>query len=177
MFAGASRSLVLLYRWDFITDTGGTFQKLAQDLDVGTLGQAGVVTDPAGRVPLTVTGRDGTPATAAYRGPFTVDGAALADDASDVSYDAAYELGRLLAAADGALARELIDWHRGATAATQTLVQHAAIRSQAAASVPELAPAHSTQVRAAALGLDTVLRSLAPLAPHRRTAPAGGDHA
>jgi hypothetical protein len=177
VFAGASQSLVLLYRWDFITDTGGTFQKLSQDLDVGTLGQAGEVTDSAGRVPLTVTGRDGTPGTASYRGPFTLDGAPLADDASDVSYDAARELGRLLAAADGALTRELIDWHRGATAATQTLVQHAAIRSRAAASAPELTTAHGTVVHAAALGLDTVLRSLAPLAPHRRTTPAGGDHA
>ncbi len=163
-------SLVLLYRWDFITDTGGTFAELAEHLDVGTLGQTADGGDARGRASAPRVGREGVADTATYRGPFTVEGAALPDgELGDVSYDAAYELGRLLAAADGPLTRDLVEWHRAAAAGASAAVHRAAIhevaRHHAAVTLePEAQPLHAM---AAAAGLSVLLDSLAPRAPHR----------
>jgi hypothetical protein len=97
-------------------------------------------------------------------------------DTSDVSYDAAYELGRMLAAADGAMCRELVDWHRASASAGQTAVQQVkvlawAARNSGAAGLGEL-PSH---VQAAAAGVHTVLRTMAAGAPHRHAAAAAGE--
>lgn len=170
-------SLILLYRWDFITDSDGTFQKLCEQLDIGTLGAVAGTADSDGRLPLPLTSRKGVPGTGLYRGPFTVSASAAAPDAGDVSYDAAYELGRMLAAADGAMCRELVDWHRASASATQTAVQHAKVlawaeRHGTGAAGPGALPPH---VQAAAAGVLTVLRTMAVPAPHRRAAAATGE--
>ena len=170
-------SLILLYRWDFITDSDGTFQKLCEQLDIGTLGAVAGTTDSDGRLPLPLTSREGVAGTGLYRGPFTVSAAAAATDTSDVSYDAAYELGRMLAAADGAMCRELVDWHRASASASQTAVQHAKVLAWAerngagAAGLGEL-PSH---VQAAAAGIHTTLRTMAARAPHRQAAATAGE--
>jgi hypothetical protein len=174
VYVGGSSELILLYRWDFVTDSGGTFEELADGLNVDTLGNT-AVTDAAGRATIGLTEREGAATTALYRGPFTVTDAALADDDADadISYDAAYELGRLLGAADPTLCRELVAWHRASLTAAQTATQTAPIAAASARlahPLDELAdqPAH---VRAAAAGLAAMLRSAAPAAPQRLAAP------
>jgi hypothetical protein len=165
-------NLLLLYRWDFITDVGGTFGELAEDLDTGVLGQpAENGPDDKGRTSIEDALRDGTRRQSTYRGPFTVGADALPDDPADISYDAAYELGRLLGAADGPFARDVVEWHRAAAIAAHSTEQHEAIRGLASRHAePDFAidsePAH---VMAAASGLAAVVRSLAPRAPHRPT--------
>jgi len=172
-----STSLILLYRWDFITDSDGTFQKLCEQLDIGTLGAVPGSTDSDGRLPLPLTSREGVAGTGLYRGPLTVSASAATTDASDVSYDAAYELGRMLAAADGAMCRELVDWHRASASASQTAVQHAQIMAWAERNGAGLADLGElpTHVHAAAAGIHTVLRTMAARAPHRRTVAAAGE--
>jgi len=169
LYQGTSKTLLLLYRWDFQTSSDGTFDKLAEDLGVDTLGHLPGTTDDDGRVSIALTQRDGTAATALYRGPFTVAATAAAAADQDISYDAAYELGRLLGAADATLCRELVDWHRASLAAAQTEIQTAAVNAAAErlrSGHPSLEdqPAH---VRAAASGLTTLLRRAAPPAPPR----------
>lgn len=127
--------LVLLHRWKFDDDGSGTFRELMQALDVGMMGK--VVTDgqpvvaDTGHMPITLHDRDGVDETAWYRGPLVPDQLSRdelgpyhsADQArrvspetgaEDVSYAAAFEVGRLLAAADQRLAVELMRWRRGA---------------------------------------------------------------
>jgi hypothetical protein len=166
----ANTNLLLLYRWDFITDVGGTFGELAEDLDTGVLDQpAENGPDDKGRTSIVHILRDGTQQQSTYRGPFTVSADALPDDDADVSYDAAYELGRLLGAADGPFTRDVVAWHRDAAIAVHSAEQQATIRALASRyAEPDLAldsePAH---VMAAASGLAAIVRSLAPRAPHR----------
>jgi hypothetical protein len=171
---GASRSLILLNRWEFVTDEGGTFEVLAEELDVGTLGVAAGVTDADGRAPLSLTAREGAASTALYRGPFTLSSTSASADASDLSYDAAYELGRLLGAADGTLCKELVQWHRDSLAAaasqTQAEVVHAAAQRLGAG--PEDLGDHPAHVHAAAAGLTSLLDQLAPPAPTPALVPA-----
>lgn len=175
--APATSSLLLLYRWDFITDVGGTFAELARGLDTRALGEVDGAPTDRGRTTLSRTTREGEPVSATYRGPFTVEADPLPDDPADVSYDAAYELGRLLVAADGPATRDLVEWHRAAAAAGDAAVQHAELHGLAAShAAVALRPADQPlHVLAAATGLSTLLRSLAPRAPHRAVLPAGGD--
>lgn len=167
----ATSSLMLLYRWDFISDSNGTFAVLSENLDTGVLGQPTPgVTDARGRTTLHHVARDGSASTSTYRGPFTVEATPIANDPNDVSYDAAYELGRLLGAADGPFTRDLVDWHRSATQSGHGAVQQARLRAVASDQAqPSLdlgaLPAH---VSAAATGLDLILSNLAPRAPLRR---------
>jgi hypothetical protein len=176
----ATTSLLLLYRWDFITDTGGTFAILSKALDTGVLGQPGTNgPDTSGRTTVAHTAREGTQSESTYRGPFTIGATPLTDDPSDVSYDTAYELGRLLGAADGPFTRDLVDWHRAAMNAAHAKQQRATIRAlaeQHADAKVELTsqPPH---VMAAAAGLAAMLRGLARPAPHRavRREPAEGE--
>jgi hypothetical protein len=167
----SNTNLLLLYRWDFTTDVGGTFGELAEDLDTGVLGQpADNGPDDRGRTSIVHTVRDGTQRQSTYRGPLTIGADALpADDTADISYDAAYELGRLLGAADGPFTRNVVDWHRAAAIAAHSAEQQATIRALASRHAePDFAldaePAH---IMAAASGLAAVVRSLAPRAPHR----------
>lgn len=125
--------LVLLHSWQFTCEGAGTFYGLMQELDVGLIGK----TKKAGQPALTDTGhlrvklqdRSGVEETAWYRGPLvpfeltrdplgpyhSADQARRASPetgAEDISYAAAFEVGRLLAAADPRLAQELMRWRR-----------------------------------------------------------------
>jgi hypothetical protein len=128
------RRLVLLHSWTFTAAParpgGGSFRELAEALDSGLLG-AGVpdVTETGHRA-LRLEDRSGVPQTVWYRGPLvarpvprdplgpyhSADQARRISPetgAEDVSYAAAFELGRLLGAADGRLAQDLMAWRRG----------------------------------------------------------------
>jgi hypothetical protein len=126
-------SLVVLYSWKFEVIGPGTFFDLMQGLNVGMFG---TVADPGhppisdtGHLQLTLGDRLGVEEIAWYRGPLvpfqlTRDPAGpyhSADQcrratpetgAEDVSYACAFEVGRLLAAADTRLAQELLRWRR-----------------------------------------------------------------
>jgi hypothetical protein len=127
--------LVLLHRWKFDDNGSGTFRQLMQALDVGMIGTVATAGQPVvadtGHIPLTLHDRDGVDETVWYRGPLVPDQLTRdelgpyhsADQArriapetraEDVSYAAAFEVGRLLAAADQRLAVELMRWRRGA---------------------------------------------------------------
>ncbi|MGS2616236.1 hypothetical protein ACVCAH_17180 [Micromonospora sp. LZ34] len=113
-------TLIVLASWPFVTSSaGGTFEHVAAHLDLGAFGAppAGQppLVDADGALALAGTRRDGTPATMGYRSPLL--GAApdpLPAGPDDVTGDAAFELGRLLAAADGRFIREVVGWHRAA---------------------------------------------------------------
>jgi hypothetical protein len=127
--------LVVLHHWAFEVSSGGTFRERMQRLDVGMMGD---LRDPEGP-PLTDTGhvaldlhdRAGSVEPVWYRGPLvsrpltrdplgpyhSADQARRVSPetgAEDVSYAAAFETGRLLAAADARLAQELMRWRRNA---------------------------------------------------------------
>jgi hypothetical protein len=127
--------LVLLHSWTFACEGDGTFRQLMQQLDVGMIGEV----EEAGRLEVTDTGhtrievvdRLGAPEQSWYRGPLAPEPLTRdplgpyhsADQArrvvaetgaENISYAAAFEVGRLLAAADARLAQELMRWRRGA---------------------------------------------------------------
>ncbi len=128
----APQRLVLLYSWTFTAAPGGgTFRELAGALNAGllSLGVPGVTS--TGHRLLTLHDRTGNDQRAGYHGPLVAAPAArdplgpyhAADQAlrvipesatKDISYAAAFELGRLLGAADGRLAQELMGWRREA---------------------------------------------------------------
>lgn len=134
-----SARLVLLYSWTFTCEGDGTFRQLMQSLDVGMMGD----TDPAskltvadtGHIQVAVTDRLGAPEQSWYRGPLvsqpltrdplgpyhSADQArrvVAETGAENISYASAFETGRLLAAADGRLAQELMRWRRTAFSAS-----------------------------------------------------------
>lgn len=145
-----SARLVLLHSWTFTCEGDGTFRELMQGLDVGMTGD----TDPASRLTVADTGhilvgvtdRMGAPEQSWYRGPLvsqpltrdplgpyhSADQArrvVAETGAENISYACAFETGRLLAAADGRLAQELMRWRRtafraSARATSITLLQH-----------------------------------------------------
>jgi hypothetical protein len=123
--------LVLLHTWQFTCTGPGPFKKLMQGLDVGMIGRVVTPGQPAltdtGHLRLPVLDRVGQKEISWYRGPLvpwqlTRDPlgpyhsadqcrrATVETGAEDVSYAAAFEVGRQLAAADGQLARELMRW-------------------------------------------------------------------
>jgi hypothetical protein len=129
-----SARLVLLHSWTFTCEGDGTFRQLMQGLDVGMIGDV----DPDTKLPVTDTGhikidvtdRLGAPEESWYRGPLvsqpltrdplgpyhSADQArrvAAETGAENISYASAFEVGRLLAAADARLAQELMRWRRG----------------------------------------------------------------
>ena len=125
--------LVLLHSWQFTCDGDGTFFNLMQNLDVGMIGKVAVPNQPAltdtGHIGIELDDRAGTKELALYRGPLvpmqltrdplgpyhSADQARRATPEAgveDVSYAAAFEVGRLLAAADARLAQELMRWRR-----------------------------------------------------------------
>ena len=124
--------LVLLHSWTFTVNGPGTFRELMQGLDVAMIG-AVANNQPqladTGHMQLPVLDRQGEIETTWYRGPLvpwqlTRDPLGpyhSADQcrrvspetgAEDVSYAAAFETGRQLAAADARLAQELMRWRR-----------------------------------------------------------------
>jgi hypothetical protein len=125
-------TLVLLYSWVFECQGTGTFRELAENLDVGMIGEVRdsfpKVAD-TGHLPITQRDRAGTEHAVWYRGPLvpmpvTRDPRGpyhSADQArrlspetgmEDVSYAAAFDAGRLLAASDARLAQELMRWRQ-----------------------------------------------------------------
>lgn len=127
--------LIVLHSWTFTsTGAGGTFEYLAAELDVAPFGATAegspaiLATD--GTIPVQRIERDGTSDTARYRGPLfgLATGQALGAANNDISPAAAFELGRLLGAADGRFLRELVAWHR----ATDTSARAAMISADLA---------------------------------------------
>jgi hypothetical protein len=125
--------LVLLYSWKFETNFTGTFRELMQALDVGMIGKVAEVGHPpltdTFHVPIPLGDRAGEQETVLYRGPLvpfplTRDSlgpyhsadqcrrATPETGTEDISYAAAFEVGRLLAASDPRLAQELMRWRR-----------------------------------------------------------------
>ena len=132
---GADQLLVLLHTWTFTAAParpgGGSFRELAQALDAGLLGTATPNVTDTGHRALTLRDRTGSDQTVWYRGPLVsrpVPRDPLGPDHSadqarrvspetvveDISYAAAFYLGRLLGAADGRLAQDLMAWRREA---------------------------------------------------------------
>jgi hypothetical protein len=129
----AKTRLVLLDSWQFTSEGNGTFFDHMQGLDVGLLGKVDSHGQPAladtAHLRISLKDRAGTDETAWYRGPLvpfeltrdplgpyhSADQARRATPETgveDVSYASAFEVGRLLAAADARLAQELMRWRR-----------------------------------------------------------------
>lgn len=127
--------LVCLYSWRFECEGSGTFRSLMQRLDVGMIGKVASVGEPAltdtAHLKVNVQDRAGVNEQVLYRGPLvpfpltrdTLGPYHCADQArrvapdggtEDISYAAAFEVGRLLAAADPRLGQELMRWRHGA---------------------------------------------------------------
>ncbi|MBZ5602683.1 MAG: hypothetical protein LAO79_10290 [Acidobacteriia bacterium] len=126
-------SLVLLYSWKFECIGPGSFRDLMQGLDVAMFG---TVADPGhppvadtGHIKIALGDRAGVDETVLYRSPLapfqlTRDPlgpyhsadqcrrVAPETGAEDITYACAFEVGRLLAAADARLAQELMRWRR-----------------------------------------------------------------
>lgn len=112
-------ALVVLFSWSF-TSKGdeGTFERLVTGLDVAPFGAPGkgdaAVVDATGTVPVERVDHQGAGSPAAYRGPLLglAFGQPLGTQRGDLSLEAAWQLGRLMAAADGHFLREMTQWHR-----------------------------------------------------------------
>ena len=149
----ATARLVLLHTWTFTADSpnpgGGSFRELAVGLSSGLAGTGAAGLTDTGHIPLTLHDRSGSDQPVFYRGPLAPQPAGRdplgpyhsADQArrvspetgmEDISYAAAFELGRLLAAADPRLGQELMRWRREA--------YRQAARSSVAASVWDVVP-------------------------------------
>ncbi|UWZ84402.1 hypothetical protein [Occallatibacter riparius] len=127
-----TKQLVLLHSWTFECTGTGTFRDYVQRINVSTLGTVEETGHPpvidTGHIPIKIVDRAGEPEDVWYRGPLvpvplTRDPLTYhsADQcrrvtpetgAEDISYAAAFECGRLLAAADPRLAQELMRWRR-----------------------------------------------------------------
>ena len=133
--APGPRRLVLLHTWTFTAAParpgGGSFRELAQALDASLFGTATPNVTDTGHRALTLRDRTGSDQTVWYRGPLvsrpvprdplgpyhSADQARRVSPetgAEDISYAAAFDLGRLLGAADGRLAQDLMAWRREA---------------------------------------------------------------
>jgi len=149
--------LIALTSWQFTCAGPGTFQQLMQNLSNAMFGS---VADP-GQPPLTDTGhlpislqdRLGATEQVLYRGPlvpYALTRDALgpyhsADQArrvspdtgtEDIAYAAAFEVGRLLAAADPRLAQSLMSWRRAAYQQSARASTITDIAQRAAATLP-----------------------------------------
>lgn len=155
--------LVLLHSWTFTCEGDGTFRQLLQHIDVGMMGDvapdSGLDVTDTRHMKVDVTDRLGAPERAWYRGPLvpqpltreavgpyhSADQARrLVPDtgAEDVSYACAFEVGRLLAAADARLAQELMRWRRGAysQSARSDVIARVATRLRLVAALDEHVP-------------------------------------
>jgi len=125
--------LVALTSWQFTCEGPGPFRKLMQKLDDAMFGTVAKPGHPAltdtGHLELTLQDRLGAREGVWYRGPLVPYNLTRDDlgpyhsadqarrvtpetGAEDISYAAAFELGRLLAAADPRLAQALMRWRR-----------------------------------------------------------------
>lgn len=138
--------LVLLASWTFESKGDRTFADLAQGLDVAMIGDRaeGVQVAGSGHVAIEMRDRAGTEQLAWYRGPLAPypltrdpDGPYHSADQcrrispetglEDVSYSAAFEVGRLLATSDSRLAQELMRWRRTAYRAARRVIARAGL--------------------------------------------------
>lgn len=222
----AKTRLVLLHSWQFTVQGPGTFRQLMEKVNIGMIGQTAdnqpQLTD-TGHLHLPILDRAGENEIAWYRGPLvpwqltrdplgpyhSADQCRRATPetgAEDVSYAAAFEVGRQLAAADARLAQELMRWRResykqAARADTITKVQAAitvdlptALNEKLQASIAPavsvsaaqafasgglpIADRYRINVAAQTAGMDpaTLARTWA-IAPAQATAILGGDPA
>lgn len=136
IFLDPPQRLVVLYSWAFTCDVGGTFHELMQGLrnDLGLMGAVQQQGHPAvtdtGHICVSLVDRSGAAEEALYRGPLvayeltrdplgpyhSADQARRATDLGieDISYAAAFEVGRLLACADAKFAQAVMRWRREA---------------------------------------------------------------
>jgi hypothetical protein len=151
--------LVALASWQFTCDGTATFQQLMQGLAhedalFGTVDVAGqpAVTD-TGHIPMALKDRYGETESVLYRGPLvqyplsrdplgpyhSADQARRVSPdtgAEDISYAAAFEVGRLLAAADPRFAQAAMAWRRAAYRQSARASTIAKVASLAAATLP-----------------------------------------
>jgi hypothetical protein len=175
--------LVLLHSWAFTCEGTGTFRELMQHLNVGMIGEVKSdsrlqVTD-TGHIGVDLTNRLGAPERAWYRGPLVpqplsrdlngpyhgADQArriAADTGAEDVSYACAFEVGRLLAAADARLGQELMRWRSGAytESSRKAVISTVSSRMTLLVPAPQLAPLANVY---AASALARVARGAGPL--------------
>jgi hypothetical protein len=128
-------ALILLTSWKFECSDLGTFHDLMQAVDDAMIG---TVADPlhppitdTGHLPVHLNDRAGVVEHVLYRGPLAPMALSRDDQGpyhsadqarrvmpeggvEDISYAAAFEVGRLLAMSDGRLAQELMRWRRTA---------------------------------------------------------------
>jgi hypothetical protein len=129
----ATVRLVALSSWQFTCEGPGSFRDLMHNLDTAMFGTVAKPGQPpltdTGHMPLTLQDRAGALEDVLYRGPLvqyqltrdnlgpyhSTDQARRVTPESgteDISYAAAFEVGRLLAAADRRLAQALMRWRR-----------------------------------------------------------------
>jgi hypothetical protein len=182
----AAPPLVVLFSWTFTTSSGGTFEHEVKNVDVGRFGEEGGGGE--GAVALARTNRAGGTEEVRYATPFLGEAPAadrtLPEDPGDVTAEAAFELGRMLGAADGRFTREIVAWHRAtdAAATAATLREDVAAAFESAeplgdmvASVPELAePAMPLAPSVAARLLGRVAATQRPADPWQ-VPPAAAD--
>lgn len=149
--------LVALTSWQFTCEGPGTFEELMQNLDVAMFGVAGADGKPSltdtGHLPVAMQDRAGASEGVLYRGPLvpyplTRDAKGpyhCADQArrvtpesgaEDISYAAAFEAGRLLAAADPRMAKALLRWRRESFKQSARASTIAAADARAALNLP-----------------------------------------
>jgi len=130
-----SVQLVLLQSWKFSATGVGSFRDLMQELNVAMIGTVANPGHPpltdSGHLPVDLQDRAGEPEKVFYRGPLTpfqltrdplgpyhsADQCVRATPETggkDISYAAAFEVGRLIAASDKTLASALAQWRRDA---------------------------------------------------------------
>ena len=126
-------TFILLYSWKFECTQAGTFRELVQGLDDKMFGNPNTQSKPqltdTGHLHMPVADRAGENEITFYRGPLvpfqlTRDPlgpyhsadqcrrGSIETGGEDISYAAAFECGRLLAAADGRLAQDIMRWRR-----------------------------------------------------------------
>jgi hypothetical protein len=131
-------AVLALASWEFTSTGVGSFRTLITKLDRAAFGTAT-------RVSLPYTDVGGVTANALYHPPAAPEPST--PDAADITERAAHELGRLIAAADGRLLRELVGWRRHAatTAARAVTARFLAGAAPAVhAAVRQPGPAHLT---------------------------------
>jgi hypothetical protein len=151
--------LVVLTSWEFTCEGAATFQQLMQNLVhedemIGVVDEPGhpVITD-TGHIPMALQDRAGAVEQVLYRGPLvpvpltrdalgpyhSADQARRVSPdtgAEDISYAAAFEVGRLLAAADGKFAQAVMQWRREAYKQSARAATIARVASLASATLP-----------------------------------------
>jgi hypothetical protein len=162
--SGPAPPLIVLTSWEFTAAPGGTFEELAAELDLGLVG---------GPATLERTDRSGGQSQVAYRGPLAGTLAPGPADLDDVGLAAAFELGRLLGAADGRFTREIVGWHRDLD-----LQARSAMSEQVVADALDAHPALRARQAPAArsLSLHVGARLLAHAAERHNRAEPWGVH-